>query len=320
MDKKVERVLNIYDRLLAGEIIHKGAEAERFQVNVRTIQRDLEDIRAYFAENPEVKLELKYDRNKKGYHLYQRDRKTLTNGEILTVCKILLESQALVKDEMYNIIEKFILSNDPYCDVKRVNHLISNEKFHYLEPKHSKKLVEQIWELSSAITDQQILLVSYHDQATKKLVKRMIQPVGLLCSECNFYLAAYFCNEDACTDMLKSECPAVFRLDRLDEYEVLGDHFRVVYKDRFEEGEFKKKLYENFSNKPTMLKFRYTGDDVSRIFMRFPTAEIVEHDQNGWLFSAHTNGVGAIIWLMGQDDKVEILEGAELPACVCPVN
>lgn len=320
MDKKVERVLNIYDRLLAGEIIHKGAEAERFQVNVRTIQRDLEDIRAYFAENPDAKLELKYDRNKKGYHLFQRDRKTLTNGEILTVCKILLESQALVKDEMYNIIEKFILSNDPYCDVKRVHHLISNEKFHYMEPKHDQKLVERIWELSGAITDQQLLLVTYHERTLNKTVKRMVQPVGLLCSECNFYLGAYFCNEQESTDMLKSDCPAVFRLDRIDEYEILDNHFRVAYKDRFEEGEFKKKLYEKFSNEPKMLKFRYSGNDVSRIFMRFPTSEILEHDENGWVFSAHTTGIGAVIWLLGQDAQVEILEGAELPACVFPVN
>ena len=49
MDKKVERIINIYNRITNGEVISKSAEAERFGVNVRSIQRDLEDIRAYFA-------------------------------------------------------------------------------------------------------------------------------------------------------------------------------------------------------------------------------------------------------------------------------
>ena len=53
MDKKVERIINIYNRITNGEVISKSAEAERFGVNVRSIQRDLEDIRAYFADNPE---------------------------------------------------------------------------------------------------------------------------------------------------------------------------------------------------------------------------------------------------------------------------
>ena len=53
MDKKVERIINLYNRLNEGEILVKGDEAERFGVNERSIQRDLEDIRAYFAEDPE---------------------------------------------------------------------------------------------------------------------------------------------------------------------------------------------------------------------------------------------------------------------------
>ena len=91
MDKKVERIINIYNRITNGEVISKSAEAERFGVNVRSIQRDLEDIRAYFADNPESGRKLVYDRAKKGYVLVRTDKSALTNSEILTVCKILLE-------------------------------------------------------------------------------------------------------------------------------------------------------------------------------------------------------------------------------------
>ena len=100
MDKKVERIINSYNRLYEGETLVKADEAARFEVNERSIQRDLEDIRAYFANDPESNRELIYDRTKKGYLLVQNQKKSLTNSEILTVCKILLESRSLVKSEM----------------------------------------------------------------------------------------------------------------------------------------------------------------------------------------------------------------------------
>lgn len=65
MDKKVERIINIYNRITNGGVINKAVEASRFGVNMRSIQWDLEDIRSYFADNPESGQELIYDRSKR---------------------------------------------------------------------------------------------------------------------------------------------------------------------------------------------------------------------------------------------------------------
>ena len=64
MDKKVERIINLYNRLAEGEVLNKADEAARFEVNERSIQRDLEDNRAYFANDPDSNRELVYDRHK----------------------------------------------------------------------------------------------------------------------------------------------------------------------------------------------------------------------------------------------------------------
>ena len=69
MDKKVERIINLYNRLADGETIRKADEASHFGVNERTIQRDIDDIRAYCAENDGSDRELIYDRAKNGYQL-----------------------------------------------------------------------------------------------------------------------------------------------------------------------------------------------------------------------------------------------------------
>lgn len=71
MDKKVTRILDIYSRLLDGKVIVKSKEAVKFGVTDRTIQRDLDDIRAYLLYEPEIIRELVYDRRRKGYVLVQ---------------------------------------------------------------------------------------------------------------------------------------------------------------------------------------------------------------------------------------------------------
>ena len=64
---KAGRVLSMYDRLMEGKVLTKAAEAQRFGVDLRTIQRDLDDIRAHLAEEKHPGMELVYDRKKMGY-------------------------------------------------------------------------------------------------------------------------------------------------------------------------------------------------------------------------------------------------------------
>ncbi len=66
---KAGRILSIYSRLLEGKTLIKREEAARFRVDERTIQRDLDDVRAYLADSRHVEYELVYDRARMGYLL-----------------------------------------------------------------------------------------------------------------------------------------------------------------------------------------------------------------------------------------------------------
>ena len=44
------RILDLYRRLCEGRVISKAEESARFGVDERSIQRDIDDIRAYFSE------------------------------------------------------------------------------------------------------------------------------------------------------------------------------------------------------------------------------------------------------------------------------
>lgn len=66
---KNQRILSIYVRLCEGKTIHKAAEAEYFGVDARSIQRDIDDIRAFLGDRQTKKgtdnRNIVYDRIKK---------------------------------------------------------------------------------------------------------------------------------------------------------------------------------------------------------------------------------------------------------------
>ena len=66
---KVHRILSMYDRLIEGKVLVKAEEAARFGVDKRTIQRDLDDIRAHLLESRRDDLELVYIRKYFGYKI-----------------------------------------------------------------------------------------------------------------------------------------------------------------------------------------------------------------------------------------------------------
>ena len=308
MDKKAGRIISLYNRVADGEVLVKADEAARFGVNEKSIQRDIDDIRAYFADEPEAGRELVYDRSKKGYVMVQNAQKPLTNSEILTVCKILLESRSLVKEEMYPIIDKLLQYCVPDRNFRQVSELIGNEKLHYLEPHHGKKFVDDMWDISSAVYEHRLMRIRYQKLKEPDAVMRLIQPVGIMFSEYYFYLCAFICASEEMPDVPKRPFPTIYRIDRIAEYEILSEHFRVPYSDRFQEGEFRKRIQFMFGGELRTIRFKYKGLSIEAVLDRFPTAEIIEHDESGWTVKAEVYGDGVDIWLRGQGDALEIID------------
>ena len=108
---KIQRVLGIYKKLVSGEIVSKVEEANNYGVNERSIQRDIDDIRSFMESEvgrTGIINNVIYDREKKGFRLEQQNPTELTNGQMLAICKILLDSRALLKTDMIEILNKLI--------------------------------------------------------------------------------------------------------------------------------------------------------------------------------------------------------------------
>ena len=83
--------MKIYENLKKGEIIKKDILSNKFKVSHKTIQRDIDELRNYFAESYNYKnYKIKYERSKKGHYLIEENNIQLRNDEILEIIKILL--------------------------------------------------------------------------------------------------------------------------------------------------------------------------------------------------------------------------------------
>ena len=309
-----DRLLAMYAQLAEGKPLYKAREAVKYNCSLRSIQRDIEDLRSFFADRSEttgVVQELIYDRKLNAYRLVPPLRNLLTNEETFAVLKVLLESRSLTKAELFPILEKLISCCVPPDNRRQVTDLIANEKYHYVEPQHKKEILEKMWNLSAAIRAHKEIKITYMRQSGDD-VSRVLKPVGIMFSEFYFYLVGFIDKENQ-LEKIKFEVendpfPTIYRIDRIKEYTVTDTHFNVPYQNRFEEGEFRKRVQFMYGGKLQKIKFWYKGPSVEAVLDRLPTAKIEQQNENGYLISAEVFGKGINMWLRSQGDMVEMVE------------
>ena len=95
------------------------------------------------------------------------------------------------RDEMMPILDKIIQSCVPEQAWKAVNWLMTNERYHYIEPHHAQPVLKGMWEIGQAIQNQNISEIEYEKLKDHEVVKRTIELVGLMFLEYYFYLVAF---------------------------------------------------------------------------------------------------------------------------------
>lgn len=306
---KSNRILYLYTELLNGQLLRKDRLAEQFGVTERSIQRDLEAVREFLdrerMENG-YGTQLIYDFQEKGYRLDRDERLNLSNEETLAVSKILLASRAFTKKEMVDILDKLIKNCVPRENRRLINGLLENEKYHYVELQHHKVFLDKLMPLGQAIRECRMIWIKYGKLKDKAVVERRLEPLAILFSEYYFYLVAFI--EDADRKMKSGnveDCfPAIYRIDRINELQVLEERFMIPYADRFEEGEFRKRIQFMYGGKLKKIRFRYQGKSVEAVLDRLPTARILSKEDGTYEMAAEVFGKGVDMWVRSQGGDI----------------
>lgn len=305
---KYYRVLKIYGKLMSGEIVNKTEEARAFGVTERTFQRDIEDLRCFFADDAEdggIRKELVYSRELNGYYLVNRDTSMLSGSETVALCKILLESRAFTKEEMTAMISKLL-----DCCVhpkirKEIAGCIADGLDCYIEPNHHRNFIGCIADISKAVSERKYMKIRYLRQDGSE-TERVIKPAGIMFSEFYFYLSA-FAESKGDSPFGGDIFLSSYRIDRIQRFEVLERNFDIPCGDGFDEKEFRKRIPFMCGGKLRRIKFLYKGNDMEAVLDRFPASKIVGRTDDGTVMIAEVFGDGCDMWFRSQGKDAEIL-------------
>lgn len=306
-ENKAERVLTLYTRLKQGKVVFKEEVSNEYNVSPRTIQRDIADIQC-FIQNQEIRngnvSEIVFDKKRGGYVLRSKFNNHFEAKEALTIIKVLLESRSLMKEELFPIIRKILDRCNDEEEAKIVEALIKNEMYHYVELQHGKLLLDRLWQLEQAVKTQKFIEIKYQKLKNHEVVVRKVKPVGIMFSEFYFYLTAYIDDIDKEAEFKNPDdtYPTIYRVDRLLEVNVLDERFRVPYADRFEEGEFRKRVQFMYGGKLRRIHVECEKTAVEALLDRLPTAEVIEVCNDNYIVQAEVFGDGVDMWLDGQNE------------------
>ena len=308
------RVLDIYSRLIDGDIVRKSEIAKEYGVNERTIQRDFECIRSFLGTQTVrdgIDNDLIYDHSNKGYKLEHIYRIKLSNEEVLAICKILLDSRAFTKATIQGMLSKLIECCVPKENQKMVKNLIRNEEFHYIPPQHNSDFLQNLWLLGQAINECKVIEIGYRGLKGNTLKTRIVEPLAIMFSEYYFYLAGILRNIDkkVAFSNPNDPFPTIYRIDRIKKLKVLKEHYKQPYNSRFEEGEYRKRIQFMFGGELRRIEFECSDWSIESVLDRLPTAKILSENNGKYIVQAEVFGDGVDMWIRSQGDKIKLIKG-----------
>lgn len=306
-----QRMLYIFDRLNKGQALRKDELAVRFQVEKKTIQRDIADINDFYLtqygneventldeENGKIVI---YSAAKGGY--VSRLRLRLSNDEIFALIKMLLENRTFDKAETSALCEHLLQMGTP--DEKAlIKKLVGGEKLRYedeyLKGRRRRPVLFSLWELAQHINALDELEVKNRRQDGVERT-HIVYPVGITFSEYYFYLIVYYRDEE-------EKGPRIFRVDRIQYTRPTGKHFEEKVIRNYKASDFEQKLQFMYSGEKIHLQFKFWGDSLDAVLDRLPNAEVIGHDGNKAIVKADAYSKGIKMWLLSQMEFLEVIE------------
>lgn len=148
------------------------------------------------------------------------------------------------------------------------------------------------------ISIQNTIEIAYVRQDGKETL-HSIQPITILFSEYYFYLVAY--REDKMKDI-----PIIFRIDRIQTLKQTKRYFKIPYADKFNDGEFRKRVQFMYSGPLQRVTFEFTGPSLEAILDRLPTAKVLSEINGVYTIQAESYGKGIYMFLNAQGEHVQI--------------
>ena len=281
---KDNRLFRILYYILEKEKVTANELADKFEVSVRTIYRDIDSISSVGVpifttqgKGGGIKIDNEFILNKSLFDTNEKE-------QIIAALQGLEKTNEAYKSELITKLSAlFKIKNSNWIEIDFTSWGSNNT---YQDLFNTLKI---------AIINKNIISFSYNSSKAEK-INRKVKPIRLLFKEQDWYLYA-FC-------LLRNDF-RYFKLSRIKDLEVLA----INYEDNFENAVLKKELkYENIVN----IKLKFDKSVAFRVYDEFN--EAIEEDEKGNLYVEIKipNNYKLYNYIFSFGSNVEILEPKEI--------
>lgn len=281
---KDNRLFRILYYILEKEKVTANELAEKFEVSVRTIYRDIDSISSVGVpifttqgKGGGIKIDNEFILNKSLFDANEKE-------QIIAALQGLEKTNEAYKSELITKLSAlFKIKNSNWIEIDFTSWGSNNT---YQDLFNA---------LKTTIINKNIISFSYNSSKAEK-INRKVKPIRLLFKEQDWYLYA-FC-------LLRNDF-RYFKLSRMKDLEVLA----INYEDNFENAVLKKELkYENIVN----IKLKFDKSVAFRVYDEFN--EAIEEDEKGNLYVEIKipNNYKLYNYIFSFGSNVEILEPKEI--------
>ena len=281
---KDNRLFRILYYILEKEKVTANELADKFEVSVRTIYRDIDSISSVGVpifttqgKDGGIKIDNEFILNKSLFDANEKE-------QIIAALQGLEKTNEAYKSELITKLSAlFKIKNSNWIEIDFTSWGSNNT---YQDLFNA---------LKTTIINKNIISFSYNSSKAEK-INRKVKPIRLLFKEQDWYLYA-FC-------LLRNDF-RYFKLSRMKDLEVLA----INYEDNFENAVLKKELkYENIVN----IKLKFDKSVAFRVYDEFN--EAIEEDEKGNLYVEIKipNNYKLYNYIFSFGSNVEILEPKEI--------
>ena len=281
---KDNRLFRILYYILEKEKVTANELADKFEVSVRTIYRDIDSISSVGVpifttqgKGGGIKIDNEFILNKSLFDANEKE-------QIIAALQGLEKTNKAYKSELITKLSAlFKIKNSNWIEIDFTSWGSNNT---YQDLFNA---------LKTTIINKNIISFSYNSSKAEK-INRKVKPIRLLFKEQDWYLYG-FC-------LLRNDF-RYFKLSRMKDLEVLA----INYEDNFENAVLKKELkYENIVN----IKLKFDKSVAFRVYDEFN--EAIEEDEKGNLYVEIKipNNYKLYNYIFSFGSNVEILEPKEI--------
>lgn len=290
----INRLLGIIYILMSKEVVTASALAERFEVSVRTIYRDIEVL------------------GQAGIPVYARKGK---NGGICLMEQFVLNKMLITEEEQQQILAA-LLSVEETTASKEKDILQKLGTFFKTDPVNWVAIDFSDWsggqkqfyeDIKRAILERKVISFDYYGQ-NREMSRRTVEPMQLLFKEYTWYLSAY-CRE--------RQAMRLFKLTRMKRMEMTEERFELrkeLYQTQEAEAHTnaQKDTKEALLNAP-MITLWIDQKEAYRVYDRFAESEIeVLEDGNFVVRVAYPLDEWVYSLILSFGASARVLEPAEI--------